>query len=192
VTFLPKSIVEKIKFFCAWIQSPASVASVVPSSKELAAAMIEAGELSPGQRILELGPGTGVFTRALLEAGIEEQKLVLVEYSPEFANQLKQDFPKATIIEGDAFLVLKELKQNGELFSAVLSGLPLLMFSEDVREDCIRESLEILRPGSYFCQFTYSPTPLVPDNSEWEAKVSERIWQNIPPAVVWSYRKTTD
>ncbi len=189
---LSKSIFEKIKFFWAWIQSPASVASVVPSSMELAAAMIEASEIEPGQRILELGPGTGVFTRALLDAGVEERQLVLVEYSPEFSNQLRQDFPKAQVIEGDAFLVLKELRQNAERFSAALSGLPLLMFPEEVREDCIRDCLQILRPGGYFCQFTYSPTPLVADNEEWEAKVSERIWQNIPPAVVWSYRRNVD
>ena len=166
---LSKSIFEKIKFFWAWIQSPASVASVVPSSMELAAAMIEASEIEPGQRILELGPGTGVFTRALLDAGVEERQLVLVEYSPEFSNQLRQDFPKAQVIEGDAFLVLKELRQNAERFSAALSGLPLLMFPEEVREDCIRDCLQILRPGGYFCQFTYSPTPLVADNEEWEA-----------------------
>ncbi len=192
MTSLPKSIAEKFKFFWAWIKSPASVASVVPSSSELTAAMIEASGLKPGDRILELGPGTGVFTRALLDSGIEEDQLVLVEFSPEFADQLRQDFPKAKLVEGDAFLVLKELKQEGERFSAALSGLPLLMFTEDVREDCIRGCLEILEPAGCLCQFTYSPTPLVPDNKDWEAKVSERIWQNIPPAVVWSYRKNID
>ena len=86
--------VNRLRFFGQWLANPRQTAAIVPSSPDLVAAVM--GELPPGaQRIIELGAGTGVFTRALQEHGIHAEDLLVLELNPVMHANLAQQFPKA-------------------------------------------------------------------------------------------------
>jgi phosphatidylethanolamine/phosphatidyl-N-methylethanolamine N-methyltransferase len=174
-----------------WLKNPLRMGAVTPSGPILArrmAAYIDPLGTGP---VVELGPGTGPVTKALIDRGVDQSRLVLVEFSGEFCRLLRERFPKATVIQGDAYTLKRTLagRLNGPL-DAVVSGLPLVTRPEPVRLALLHDAFDLLRPGAPFVQFTYavvSPVPL--KSGGFTAEPSERIWRNMPPARVWAYRK---
>jgi phosphatidylethanolamine/phosphatidyl-N-methylethanolamine N-methyltransferase len=140
--------------------------------------------------VVELGPGTGPVTDALVRRGIEQQRLVLVEFNPEFAQLLKRRFPRATIVCGDAYDVKEAL--DGVLHepsAGFVSSLPLFTRPMSQRVQLLEAAQELSRPHASFVQFTYAVVAPIPArSSRYTASASERIWRNVPPARVWVYR----
>src|SRR6516165_3138115 len=89
-------------FLQEWLGNPRKTGSVVPSSRLLAAAMARWLPANRESYVLELGPGTGMVTQALLRRGLREEKLVAIEHNPKMAQLLRERFPRAHIITGDA------------------------------------------------------------------------------------------
>jgi phosphatidylethanolamine/phosphatidyl-N-methylethanolamine N-methyltransferase len=141
--------------------------------------------------VIELGPGTGPITNALVERGVDPRRLVLLEYSPNFCALLRDRFPQATVVQGDAYALraalLDVLRQPA---AAVISGLPLVTKPMRTRVKLLREAFNALAPRAPFIQFTYSVAPPIPKSLPGVVtEASERIWMNVPPARVWVYRK---
>lgn len=176
---------ERWHFFRAWLANPLRVASIVPSSPRLALAITQEISSTTGP-VLELGPGTGVFTRALLARGVAEKDLVLVEKGREFLPGLSQQFPDAKLLSIDA----ASLRQVAPLkVGAVVSGLPLLSMSPRKVSAIVRGSFWQMRPGGVFYQFTYGPSCPVPgrilDMLGLEATRISTTYANLPPASVY-------
>jgi phosphatidylethanolamine/phosphatidyl-N-methylethanolamine N-methyltransferase len=141
--------------------------------------------------VIELGPGTGAVTAALVEQGIEPSRMVLVEFNPTFCRLLRTRYPEATVVQGDAYgikrLLASLLRQPA---AAVVSGLPLFTKPLKFRLRLLTDAFTLLSPGAPFVQFTYAVVPPIPRSySGARAQGSERIWLNVPPARVWVYRK---
>jgi phosphatidylethanolamine/phosphatidyl-N-methylethanolamine N-methyltransferase len=186
-------------FLKRWLRRPFSVGAVVPSGPLLAKAMAEqalacmAGHMG---HVIELGAGTGEVTKALLAAGIEPHRLALIERDPALAAFLRQNFPGPQIVEGDAAHLPGLLIANGiETVSTVVSSLPLLSLPAEVVNDIVQGVFEALPVGAAMVQFTYGPKPPVPqalrDSLHLQSTRGSRIWRNVPPAVVWTFRKPT-
>ncbi|TBY13765.1 class I SAM-dependent methyltransferase [Rhizobium laguerreae] len=178
---------DRRRFLLAWLRAPLRIASITPSGPRLAGLMTK--EISPlTGPVLELGPGTGVFTAALLERGIAERDLTLVEYERDFATLLQGRFPDARVLWVDVRQMWKTAL-SGSFFGGVVSGLPLLaMRPEDVRtllEGCFSN----LRPHGAVYQFTYGPKCPVPveilDSLDLVATRIGWTLRNIPPAAVY-------
>ncbi len=180
---------DTLLFFRSWLTSPLEVASIAPSGKRLAAAMTAEVGPSPGD-VLELGPGTGIFTRRLLQDGVDEERLILVERNPAFAMLLRQRFPKATLIEGDAQHLL--LPAAGKV-GAAISGLPLLSMPKPIVRDILAAVFRHLADDACLFQFTYGPRCPVPAPilAALELEASFRRWVpfNLPPASVYRIRR---
>ena len=162
----------------------------MPSGKALARTMARyVDPLVPGP-VIELGPGTGAVTEALVEQGIEPSRLVLVEFNPVVCRLLRSRYPQATVMQGDAY-GLQRLLENFEPAAAMVSGLPLMTKPIKLRNRLIADAFKLMAPTAPFIQFTYamvgSPIPKNPVGIV--AKASERIWMNLPPARVWVYRR---
>jgi phosphatidylethanolamine/phosphatidyl-N-methylethanolamine N-methyltransferase len=141
--------------------------------------------------VVELGPGTGAITSALVERGVDQKRLVLVEYNPGFCALLRDRYPQATVVQGDAYR-LRDTLWNvlSAPASAVVSGLPLVTKPMLTRLRLIRDAFMALAPGAPFVQFTYAVVPPIPKSLPGvSTEASERIWMNLPPARVWVYRK---
>jgi phosphatidylethanolamine/phosphatidyl-N-methylethanolamine N-methyltransferase len=182
---------DELRFFKTWIEKPLSMGSVTPSGKALARTMASYVDPNFKGPIIELGPGTGPVTEALVARGIDPSRLVLVEFDPIFCRLLSERYPTATVVQGDAY-GLKCLLQSAleEPAAAVVSGLPLFTKPLKMRLRLVSEAFALMAPDAPFVQFTYatiSPIPRAIDRIKSQA--SERIWTNSPPARVWVYRK---
>ena len=175
------------RFVREWLRAPLRTGAIAPSSKALAREMIFAAATRSGDRVVELGPGTGVFTDALIEAGIDERALTLVELNTEFAHALRERLPTSTVMTKDALSALEELTRQKIPVDSVVSGLPLLSFPKEFRTEICKKALGLVRTHGRFVQFTYSMVSPVPIEHEIRATRSRRIWGNLPPAVVWTY-----
>jgi phospholipid N-methyltransferase len=145
--------------------------------------------------VLELGPGTGVFTRALLGRGLCEDELILVEQDPHFARLLRRDFPDAWIVQMDAGRLREINIVDGEPAGAVVSGLPLLSMSMRKRVAILQFAFRHLRPGASFYQFTYGlrcpiPRPVLERLGLKATRMGSTLI-NAPPATVYRIRART-
>jgi len=165
--------------------------AVMPSSKLLARTMAEYVAVESDGPVVELGPGTGAITNALIEHGVDQKRLVLVEYNPGFCALLRDRYPQAKVVQGDAYALRDSLRGVLDArASAVVSGLPLVTKPMLTRLKLIRDAFTALAPGAPFVQFTYSVAPPIPKSLPGvSTEASERIWMNLPPARVWVYRK---
>ena len=183
---------DEVRFIRSWIERPLSIGAVTPSGKILARTMASYVDPNSTGPVVELGPGTGPVTEALVEAGVDPSRLVLVEFDPTFCRILRARYPDATLVQGDAYS-LRRLLETLLLqpAAAVVSGLPLITKPLRMRLRLLRDAFDLMLPGAPFVQFTYSvASPLPKRMGGFSAEASERIWMNIPPARVWVYRKT--
>ena len=182
---------DEVHFIRSWIERPLSTGAVAPSGKILARAMARCVDPHSTGPVVELGPGTGPVTEALVESGVDPARLVLVEFNPAFCRILRARFPEATLVQGDAYSMRRLLETL--LFqpaAAVVSGLPLITKPVKMRLRLIRDAFDLMVPGAPFVQFTYAvASPLPRRFGGFSVEASERIWMNIPPARVWVYRK---
>jgi phosphatidylethanolamine/phosphatidyl-N-methylethanolamine N-methyltransferase len=166
--------------------------AVTPSGRVLARTMARYVDPNGTGPIIELGPGTGPFTDAMIKRGVDPKRLVLVEFETEFCRLLQARYPQATVVQGDAYS-LRKLVDNVLIqpASAIVSGLPLMTKPLRTRLRLLNEGLNLLAPGAPFVQFTYAVVSPIPRRlTGVRAEASEPIWRNVPPARVWVYRKS--
>lgn len=174
-------------FFRALVSSPRAVGAIAPSGAGLANLITSEIDAASGP-VLELGPGTGVFTEALLERGVRESDLTLVEYGSDFMRLLQARFPQARVLWMDAAWIASH-----DLFErplgAVVSGLPLLNLAPKKVTAILTAVFSKLRDGGSFYQFTYGMQCPVQkaqlDELGLRAQCMGRVLLNIPPASVY-------
>src|ERR1700674_1177064 len=187
----PPRLDDEVRFLRSWIEKPLHMGAVMPSGKLLARTMAQYVDVDSSGPVVELGPGTGAITSALIEHGIDQKRLVLVEYNPGFCALLRDRYPHAKGVRGDAYTWRDALRiVRSAPASAVVSALPLVTKPMLTRLKLIRDAFVALAPGAPFVQFTYSVAPPIPKSLPGvSTEASERIWMNLPPARVWVYRK---
>jgi phosphatidylethanolamine/phosphatidyl-N-methylethanolamine N-methyltransferase len=188
----PLRLDDEVRFLRSWIEKPLHVGAVMPSGRFLARTMAQYVDPDSFGPVVELGPGTGAITSALIEHGVDQKRLVLVEYNPGFCALLRDRYPQAKVVQGDAYALRETLRSvmGGGRTTAVVSGLPLVTKPMLTRLKLVRDAFALLKPGAPFIQFTYSVVPPIPKSLPGvSTEASERIWMNLPPARVWVYRK---
>jgi phosphatidylethanolamine/phosphatidyl-N-methylethanolamine N-methyltransferase len=187
----PPRLDDEVRFLRSWIEKPLHMGAVMPSGRVLARTMAQYVDVHSKGPVVELGPGTGAITNALIEHGIDPKRLVLVEYNPGFCALLRDRYPHAKVVQGDAYTLRDSLWNVLSVpASAVVSGLPLVTKPMLTRLKLMRDAFLALTPGAPFVQFTYSVAPPIPKSLPGvSTEASERIWMNLPPARVWVYRR---
>lgn len=175
------------RFLLSWLDNPFGVGAVAPSGRPLARLMTQ--ELKAGDRVLELGPGTGTLTQAILARGVVRHDLFLLERCPGFADLLERRFPGATVMRGDATVRQDGLVPYRGTIDFIISGLPLVLFSREQKYRLLREVFRLLKPDGAFYQFTYGGRcPLDRRHLErlgLDARCTGFIALNVPPAFVY-------
>lgn len=182
-------LADNLRFLKALLSRPKNVGAILPSSPALARAI--AAEIDPALEgpVLELGPGTGVITSAILERGIVAERLTAIEYDPELVELLSARFHGVRLVHGDAFALEQTLGENKAQFAAIVSGLPLLNFPMPARRALMDGALRRLKPGAPLIQFSYGVQPPLPAPQGYGLRCAALVWANIPPARVWVYRQ---
>lgn len=190
---------EHGEFLSAFLRAPFSTGSVAPSSRALAAAMIEGLELEHARTIVEVGPGTGAFTGAILEAAGEDSLVLAVEVNPDFVARLGREHPGLHVVHDSAEHLSRHLAQFGrDHADVVVCGLPWAAFPSDKQRCVLRGISEALRPGGRFVTFAYVHGAGLPwgRHFRWllegdfsEVRSSPVVWRNLPPAFVYRCSK---
>lgn len=199
VRSFPARLADEARFFKAWVENPGATGAVSPSGKALARAMAKPVDISLPGMIIELGPGTGPVTQALLDHGVAPERLIVIEYDAAFCTLLEKKFPGVRVVQGDAYNIVETLGEltPQEPVAAVVSSLPLLNRPESDRLKLLREAFGLLDPRGQFIQFTYGMVSPVPRSKNgqgvsFSATASPPVWLNLPPARVWCYHPTAD
>ncbi|MGB8364277.1 MAG: class I SAM-dependent methyltransferase [Rhizomicrobium sp.] len=181
-------LVDEWRFLRGLVQRPRLVGAIVPSSPGLARAL--AAQIPDGQGpILELGPGTGVVTEAILARGIAPARLTAIEFDADFAQRVAERFPGVRVVTGDAYDLAKTLDGAvSQPFAAIVSSLPLLNETPARRRKLLADAFERLAPGAPFVQFSYGIQPPVAATQRISVRHAALILLNLPPARVWVYR----
>ena len=194
---LEERFADEARFFKAWVENPKVTGAVSPSGRFLARMMARYVDPASSGPIIELGPGTGPVTVALLKRGIAPERLVLVEFDSYFCKLLARRFPRCKIVQGDAYNLAKTLDGLlAEPAAAVVSSLPLLTRPDADRAELLRQCFAMMQPEGRFIQFTYGMVSPIPRRLHangampFEAEPSPPVWLNLPPARVWVYRPT--
>jgi phospholipid N-methyltransferase len=181
-------------FFRSWLSSPQRVGAISPSSDALAELITR--EITPATGpVIELGPGTGVFTSKLLERGVRAQDLTLIEYGSEFVSVLQLRFPGVRVLWMDASrLAAAKIAEPGSV-GAFVSGLPLLTMSARKVIGIMSGAFHYLRPNGVFYQFTYGPRfPVSRKTLDRLGLQATRVGgtiRNLPPATVYRVTRRT-
>jgi phosphatidylethanolamine/phosphatidyl-N-methylethanolamine N-methyltransferase len=188
----PERESDLVLFLSRWIRAPLRIGALAPSSPHLGREMARAFDAGAARMVIELGGGTGRITRALLDAGVAPDRLVVIEADDKLAALLRARFPQLRVVHGDARDLCDLLRPLGIVSaSAVVSGLPILSMPPETQRRIVGQAFELMGEDGTFVQFTYGPVSpvMAPARRGLRAEVTGRVWRNFPPASVWRYRR---
>jgi phosphatidylethanolamine/phosphatidyl-N-methylethanolamine N-methyltransferase len=183
---VPGPLKDWLSFVERMARNPRAVGAISPASPALAEAMAGQVDFTASGRVLELGPGTGAITKALVRQGLGTERVVAIEADPTFARMLRTRFAGLEVIEGDATDAAR-IESLGP-FNAIISSLPLLNFPPHDRVSLVLALLRLLPPGAPFVQYSYGVRPPLPRSAELRVTLADKVWRNLPPARIWVYQ----
>ncbi|WP_137176668.1 class I SAM-dependent methyltransferase [Roseomonas sp. AR75] len=176
-------------FLRRWLANPLQMGSVIPSSPALCRRIAALVERAEDEVVVELGAGTGVISRALLDSGVPPDRLVVVEIVPDMADHLRGVLPGVKVIQGDAFELARALPESlhGKV-GAAICGIPLVMLPLEQQRRFV-DAVEAVAPGKGFLLYTYCITSPLPYR-KLGLSAKREAWTplNLPPASVWRYQ----
>lgn len=180
------------KFFFAWLRNPRRVGAVFPSSASVGKLLVTG--VRPGARVIELGGGTGTVTQAILDAGVDSSDLLVLEKDPGFAKFLRRRFPDVNVVTADAVNLDQYADELSGPIDFVISGLPLLLFSNEDKKRLLENVFKVLAPSGRFHQFSYVARCAVPAAQLRELGARPSLIGvapfNVPPAFVYRVRRS--
>jgi phospholipid N-methyltransferase len=180
-----------LAFFRGFLRHPALIGSAIPSSRFLERRVVEAAGIAYSRTVVELGPGTGGTTRAILQALPRRAHLLAIEINPDFVNYLKSyPDPRLHVYLGSAEHIREALETHDHSRpDAVVSGIPFSTMPVGIGRKILREIWDCLTPGGRFVAYQLmnrvaflEPRLLGDPHLQLELL-------NLPPLRVYSWRK---
>ena len=184
---------SSLQFFKTFLANPKQVGAILPSSPQLAKQITDPIDFDTAKVVVEFGPGTGAFTKRLLERVKPDTKVIAFEINPAMADFIAKTHPEVELIRDSAENLGDHLRERGiEHIDAVVSGLPFANFPTEVRDRILDGVARALRPGGLFLGFTYYHSSVVPTTHRYRAKLKKTfasvrripVLKNVPPAYV--------
>lgn len=185
---VPGPVKDWLSFVERMARNPRAIGAISPASAALAEAMAAQVDFSKPGRVLELGPGTGAVTKALIRRGLGPARVLAVEADATFARMLRARFPGLEVVEGDATNA-DRIEGMGP-FNAIISSLPLLNFPVHERTALVQTLLKLVPPGAPFVQYSYGVRPPLPRSAHLRTSLADKVWRNLPPARIWVFQAT--
>jgi len=191
------SLADHVLFLSRSLRRPQAIGAIAPSSRWLARALArQTKPFLPG-KVVELGAGTGVVTRALLDAGVTPEDLIVVERDKRLHALLSKRFPNVCVLRADAQALRPALSRRGVgEVAAVVSSLPLVSMPLPTRRAIVSQSFAVLDDDGGFVQYTYGPTSPLPRDLLAELGLQADkvgfVARNLPPATIWRYQRLDD
>ncbi|MEO8500418.1 MAG: methyltransferase domain-containing protein [Vicinamibacteria bacterium] len=190
---------DRAKFLAAFVRRPFDTGSITPSSAQLAEAIVEGMELADADTVVELGPGTGVFTKRIHEQLKPDAKFLCFEINRDMAEGIRKKFPRVCVVNDSIeHLALHLAAEGRDAVDAAISGLPWAAFSPARQERLLDATVAPLKEGGRFATFAYSHASWMPQARRFRELLDSRfslvetskvVWRNVPPAFVYRCRK---
>jgi phosphatidylethanolamine/phosphatidyl-N-methylethanolamine N-methyltransferase len=190
---------DHVRLLTEFIRQPIYTGAVAPSSRWLARCVVAEMGLEEAQTVVELGPGTGSFTRLIAERARPEALVLALELNPRLAADLAPRFPRVEIVNDSAERLLDHLRSRGrEHADCVLSGIPFAAFGPELQCRVVDAVVASLRPGGRFATFAYVNAAWLPPGRRFRRLLESRfpivrttstVWRNLPPAFVYRCEK---
>jgi phosphatidylethanolamine/phosphatidyl-N-methylethanolamine N-methyltransferase len=192
---LPRAAQGPVLFWQQTLKHPRQICSLFPSSPFVGRAMTKVLGDRIDSHVIELGAGTGAVTKQLIRNGVEPRKLTLIEIDGQLGGHLRRSFPDVDVVIGPAQDLAKLWEERqGASVGAIVSTLPMRLFSKKLIYLVMKNSLQVLEDGGMFVQFTYRQNSPVPPRVVKALRLKAwrytRVWLNLPPAAIWAYEKT--
>ncbi|MCP5002509.1 MAG: methyltransferase domain-containing protein [Planctomycetes bacterium] len=190
---------QVIHFIKQFVSNPTKTGAIAPSSEGLADLITDAADLSNTSAVIELGPGTGIFTEKILQKISGETRFFALEINPHFVEATRNRCPNAEIYHDSATNARKYLYRHDlKECDSIICGLPWASFSEGLQNELLDTIADILKPGGKFLTFAYLQGLLLPAGIRFKKILSTRfrhltktktVWMNFPPAFVYCAEK---
>ncbi len=182
---------ESLKFLGKYIKNPRFTGAVWPSSRFLAGKMARFSLCPREAVVVELGPGTGPVTKALLDGGVAPENLYSIEFDPALASDLKARFPGVKVVNDSAENISTILGSDISRVKAIVSSLPLLSLPKTCVDEILRQVESVLPKGGRFVQFTYNirKSPQAYGFKSLKHVEASIVLMNVPPARVDAFEK---
>ncbi len=185
-----------LKYF---VTSPNVTGTIVASSERLSDLITDSAALREISSVVELGPGTGVFTEKIVQKMPEDARFLALEINPDFAQEVKKRYPKVSVHCDSAANVRKYVEEAGlNSCDRIICGLPWASFSEELQNELLDAIIDVFKPGGMFLTFAYLHGLLFPAGIRFRRKLFSRfrkvtltrtVWMNVPPAFVYRAEK---
>ncbi len=182
---------EILAFLRGFLRDPAGVGSVIPSSRFMERRIVRLSDVSQAKVVVELGPGTGGTTRALLAAMPADSRLICIEIDPYFVDLVRQiNDPRLIVHRGSAEHVADVVSEHGlPAPDAIISGIPFSTMPPELGRLIAQRVHDALPEGGRFVAYQFRPQVAVLSNPVFGmAELDEREWLNIPPMRVYRWR----
>lgn len=186
---------ESLLFLYNFIRYPFATGAVLPSSRRLAARMVEGSDLDTAKTVVELGLGTGVFTQAIADRLGPDTTYLGIELREKFASMVSAKFPDLLVVNDSAENIVENLeKLDRTAADTIISGLPWATFDPGLQGRIMKSVTDALPSGGKFATFTYLHAVRLPaarrfrsllDKNFSEVRESKTVWRNVPPAFVY-------
>jgi len=190
---------EHVFLFRRFLRSPRTVGALTASSRALAEAMVQGLDLERAGHVVELGPGTGVFTAAIAERLGKDTRFLAVDIDQAFVQQIRKRWPAIECVCASAER-LDELVAAREMFPVhhIVSGLPFVSLPPPMTRQILETVASVLEPGGTFTTFQYLHGYGLPQAGSFRRAMTQRmgaepttrlVVRNVPPALVLTWRK---
>lgn len=186
-------------FFTQFIRKPHETGAIAPTGTALSQLIVQLAHVESAQTIVELGPGTGPFTREIVARKPATATFIAVESNPVFCATLKERFPEVCLFNQSAAELPSILASQGiTSCDAIVCGLPWAAFGHELQTTTLEAVYASLKQGGIFVTFTYIQSPLLPAGKAFAKRLahtfasvecSHIVWRNLPPAFVYICRK---
>jgi phospholipid N-methyltransferase len=189
---------EHFQFLSAFLRNPLAVGAVLPSSAALARAMLADCDLEHARLVVELGPGTGAFTRLILDRVGSQTAFFVMELDANSAARLQARFPGLEVHHESAERLAAHVERHGLKADCVVSGLPWANMSAALQGRVLEAIVGCLSEGGVFTSFAYAHAWRLPGSRRFRdlllrrfqsVRVSSVVWRNFPPAFVYRCRR---
>ncbi len=185
---------ERLQYIGAFFRNPAAVGSLWPSSPALARATLSNCDLRSARLVVELGPGTGAFTRVIMDRLGEQTEFFVVELDSNSTVQLRQRFPGLHVVNDSAENLNRHVERIGHKVDFVISGLPWANMKAELQDRILDNIFDSLSERGAFTTFGYWHASFLPASRRFRARLESRfgsvkrsrvIWRNCPPALFY-------
>ena len=183
-------------FLRQFVRAPTRVGALAPSSRHLADEMMRAADVSSASVVIEMGPGTGVFTERLAADLSPGSRFFALEINPRFVEATRRRCPGVIVHDDSATNARLHLENIGEKHcDLIVSSLPWATFRPSLQAEILDTIVDVLKPGGRLLTFAYLQGLALPSGQRFRkaldarfaaVKKSPMVWRNVPPAFVYS------